>query len=499
MAIIKKFFISLQISSQTVFIMLAACTWFLFYVFSSVVLHEDVNLYSSIAFSVIAGVFSFALLRFLGYFDILRLVPRKSDLLLLFMAMPIGGVAVSVAQEYFFQSATFHTGRIISLTPALTLFVFGVHYYFSGYLLRHGRRRKVVLDVSPSELQTLIHDFKDRGINQYLLFLSRRDLQAHLRAGWSDIDLIIISKKSVTNFEKNPWLVRAHLAGIPIVDYRRVTTNLSGRNRLADTDLWSYVLSARPQTDFMRLYALFKRGFEPVMAGVLAVLFAPLIVVTAIAIKISSPGPVLYKQVRTGYRGKPFMLYKFRSMVCDSEKLGPQWAAKNDSRITPFGKFLRKTRIDELPQLWNVIKGEMSFCGPRPERPEIYARLAEEIPLFSMRTLVRPGITGWAQICAGYAASVEESMLKLEYDLYYIQHMSPRLDIIVLLRTVWVAIAGNGSESSKSTEPIRVREVVGAVAQRAEQPLVSLVPSAAVVELTAADRRKADLKAVANN
>jgi len=127
----------------------------------------------------------------------------------------------------------------------------------------------------------------------------------------------------------------------------------------------------------------------------------------------------------------------------DAEANGLRWASDNDDRTTKLGRFMRRTRLDELPQLWNVIRGEMSFCGPRPERPEIYQALAREIPLFPLRTLVRPGITGWAQVYAGYAASVAESALKLEYDLFYIQNISPRLDLIVLIKTIAVALCGD--------------------------------------------------------
>jgi lipopolysaccharide/colanic/teichoic acid biosynthesis glycosyltransferase len=179
--------------------------------------------------------------------------------------------------------------------------------------------------------------------------------------------------------------------------------------------------------------------------------------ILALVIKMSSPGPIFYRQVRTGYLGRNFTLVKFRSMRADAEVNGPQWASSNDDRVTRVGNFMRKARLDELPQLWNVFKGEMSFFGPRPERPEIYQRLKKEIPLFSMRTIVRPGITGWAQVCAGYAATVEQSSIKLEFDLFYIAHMSLRLDLIVLVKTIQVALFGSEAEKQNSAttpEPV---------------------------------------------
>jgi lipopolysaccharide/colanic/teichoic acid biosynthesis glycosyltransferase len=149
-------------------------------------------------------------------------------------------------------------------------------------------------------------------------------------------------------------------------------------------------------------------------------------------------------------------------MYLNSEVDGPRWASEYDSRVTPIGKILRRTRLDELPQLWNVVKGEMGFFGPRPERPEIHNALRKDIPLFNMRTIVRPGITGWAQVCAGYAASVEESRLKLEYDLYYIQHMSLRLDLIILMKTIRVALFGDKASQTPDAAPAaKVGEIAG--------------------------------------
>jgi lipopolysaccharide/colanic/teichoic acid biosynthesis glycosyltransferase len=329
----------------------------------------------------------------------------------------------------------------------------------------------------PFEAQILLSDFQAHGLNDCVELLTRRDLQVRMRAGKKDIDLIIISRRATQQFKGNPWLLRAHLAGIPIMDYRTVTASLSGRCRLTDADLWSYVLAARPQTHFLRLYTEAKRLIEPVIALVLAIVLSPVMAAVAVAIRYSSPGPILYRQVRAGYKGRPFTLLKFRSMVQDSEKNGPQWARENDSRVTPVGVFIRKTRLDELPQLWNVFVGDMSFCGPRPERPEIYAKLEEEIPIFSLRTIVRPGITGWAQVFAGYAASVEESLLKMEYDLYYIQHMSPRLDLVILIQTIWVAIFGDAQVKNKE----KVQEVKERSA-RALALLEASVPAEKVFE-----------------
>jgi exopolysaccharide biosynthesis polyprenyl glycosylphosphotransferase len=171
----------------------------------------------------------------------------------------------------------------------------------------------------------------------------------------------------------------------------------------------------------------------------------PLLVLSAIAIKLTSEGPVFYQQERVGLHGRIFMVLKFRSMHADAEaKTGPQWASENDGRITRIGAILRKFRIDELPQLFNVLKGDMSFVGPRPERPYFVERLKQDIPYYDVRHYVRPGITGWAQVKHSYGASVADSYQKLQYDLYYQKHMSLLLDLTIVFKTMRVVFAGRG-------------------------------------------------------
>jgi len=178
----------------------------------------------------------------------------------------------------------------------------------------------------------------------------------------------------------------------------------------------------------------------------LLVLFLPVIPFVAIAIKLTSPGPVLYRQLRAGLRGRTFTLLKFRTMCCDAEdSTGPAWAQEDDPRITPLGHWLRKTRLDEIPQLWNVFCGDMDFVGPRPERPEFEEELARKIPYYGIRHVIRPGITGWAQICYEYGASIEKSKEKLKYDIYYIKNMGLGLDLFIILRTLKVVLLGRGA------------------------------------------------------
>jgi exopolysaccharide biosynthesis polyprenyl glycosylphosphotransferase len=197
-----------------------------------------------------------------------------------------------------------------------------------------------------------------------------------------------------------------------------------------------------------KIYDALKRGFDIVSAfflGVIAVVLSPFI---AIAIKIDSPGPIFYRQKRVGQDNRIFEIIKFRSMVTDAEKNGAQWAAKNkrDPRVTRVGNILRKTRLDELPQLLNVLKGEMSFVGPRPERPEFVfgTTMQKEVPFYQVRHLVKPGLTGWAQINYEYGSSYSDTLQKLQYDFYYLKNRSFLLDLSILLKTIKVVVSRKG-------------------------------------------------------
>lgn len=182
-----------------------------------------------------------------------------------------------------------------------------------------------------------------------------------------------------------------------------------------------------------------------VVSLALLLLLLPLALLLACLVKLDSPGPVLYRQERVGLHGRPFRLLRFRSMRADAEAAGPRWAAQADPRVTRVGRLMRLTRMDELPQLLNVLGGSMSLVGPRPERPCFVAQLAEAIPHFHERTRVRPGITGWAQVNHPYGASVEDARQKLAYDLYYVQHRSLLLDLRILLATVRVVLTAAGA------------------------------------------------------
>ena len=189
-----------------------------------------------------------------------------------------------------------------------------------------------------------------------------------------------------------------------------------------------------------------KRVFDIISATVLILLSAPVMLVTALLIKCESKGPALYRQERVGQNGRSFSIAKFRSMRTDAESDGkPRWASTNDDRVTRVGQVIRRLRIDELPQLFNVLRGDMSMVGPRPERPYFVEKLTQDIPFYALRHSVKPGVTGWAQVRYAYGATVEDSLEKLQYDLYYVKNHTLFLDLVVLIETVSVVLTGRGA------------------------------------------------------
>jgi sugar transferase (PEP-CTERM system associated) len=240
-------------------------------------------------------------------------------------------------------------------------------------------------------------------------------------------------------------LLRAKLSGVRVEDATTTYERLTGKILIDDLKPSWLIFSDGFRAS--RITRFLKRMLDLSLSIIGVVLASPLMALTALAVKIDSPGPVLYSQERVGENGRVFTVYKFRSMRTDAERGGqPIWARDKDDRITRIGRFIRVTRLDELPQLWNVLRGDMSFVGPRPERPFFVEQLAREIPFYLQRHAVKPGLTGWAQVKYQYGSSVEDAMEKLRYDLYYIKHLSIFFDLTIVLDTVKVILFGKGAK-----------------------------------------------------
>jgi sugar transferase (PEP-CTERM system associated) len=258
------------------------------------------------------------------------------------------------------------------------------------------------------------------------------------------VDRVIVALKDRRSAMPVAELLDLRMHGVRIDDGTSLCEKLFGQIELSELHP-SWIIFGdgfRPS----RSYQVIRQGLSIIAALILSILTLPLIPIIAILIKASSPGPVLYRQKRVGLQGKTFYCYKFRTMRSDAEAdSGPTWACDEDPRITKAGKFLRASRLDEIPQLWNVLRGDMEFVGPRPERPEFVEWLNREIPYYQLRHVVPPGITGWAQVCYKYGNTVEDSKEKLRYDLYYIKNASLGLDLMITFQTIKTVVLGRGA------------------------------------------------------
>jgi sugar transferase (PEP-CTERM system associated) len=259
------------------------------------------------------------------------------------------------------------------------------------------------------------------------------------------IDRIVVAMGERRGLLPTDRLLQLSLAGEVSIEegasfYERVTGRVS-LNMIRPSWL---IFSSRGRQ--AKLATLSREAVHWLVALLGLALSLPLVALTAILVKLDSRGPVFYKQDRVGKNGRTFVLVKFRSMRVDAEKSGPVWASKSDDRTTRVGRIIRKVRIDEIPQFWNILRGEMSFVGPRPERPHFVAQLAEEIPYYEQRHLIAPGLTGWAQIKYPYGASIEDARQKLQYDLFYIKNHGLILDAIIMFETIKIILFGRGAQ-----------------------------------------------------
>jgi len=289
---------------------------------------------------------------------------------------------------------------------------------------------------SPNEREHLVSTFGTLGEGQTLTDV--------VRASGVDEIVVALSERRGGSMPMRE-LLDCKLSGVRVTDIAAYFEQTAGQIRLDAVSAGWLIFGDGFNQGFLRTTV--KRLFDIVCALVLLVVASPVMLIAALAIRLESPGGILYRQERVGLEGKPFDVVKFRSMRSDAEKDGvPRWATAGDSRVTRVGKVIRKLRIDELPQLFSVLFGQMSLVGPRPERPYFVETLTQEIPFYAVRHSVKPGVTGWAQVSYQYGSSQEDTVNKLQYDLYYVKNHSLFLDLVILFETVGVVLTGKGAQ-----------------------------------------------------
>jgi exopolysaccharide biosynthesis polyprenyl glycosylphosphotransferase len=357
---------------------------------------------------------------------------------------------IVVATIYFTRSDVAGIlGRGILLGSYLIFFVItiGVKYAVYQYLKVLKESWNWLVIGSDQLIQRLSKDIKSgTNIGNVEHIVQNQDgieieLSEMLKKKWSGL---IIATKAQLHGEISKLLLHKKLEGLPILDLFQIYEKFWQKIPIFFIeDRWFLTIDGFSISS-NKIGLRLKRLFDIFISIVVLVITWPIMLISYFLIKFDSLGPAIFKQTRTGKDGQDFFIYKFRSMYIDAEKDGVKWAQTNDSRVTRVGKYIRLFRIDELPQLFNVINGDMSFIGPRPERPEFNNMLEREIPYYQLRHLVRPGITGWAQVQYPYGASVDDAIEKLQYDLYYIKNYSFLLDLRILLKTIKVILFGKG-------------------------------------------------------
>jgi len=318
------------------------------------------------------------------------------------------------------------------------------------YLIVRIRGKRILFTITAEEAVPLLERIQ-LGIGaSRITEISPRGLERSLER----IERWIVTTKPVDSETLSRLICKAHLSGVQIGALDSFLLEELDPVVPANSPQLIHLLARHGvhQGVGLKLYTQVKYLLEPLIAFVFFLLLSPILLAVAIAVKLSSPGPVIYSQKRVGFHDRVFRIYKFRSMRHNAENGKAAWAlaSKNDPSLTPIGAFLRSSHLDELPQLWNIIRGDLSFIGPRPERPEFVRELSEQFPLFKLRPLLKPGITGWAQIKQGYANTIEDSRKKLELDLFYLVKHSPKLDLKICLMTFAVLVSGGTEEIKRN-------------------------------------------------
>jgi exopolysaccharide biosynthesis polyprenyl glycosylphosphotransferase len=411
-----------------------------------------------------ANLFSCATYILRMYSPPMRRQGRLQAVLSLLVATLLGLTTVLVL-SYFFYAHTLGRG-VILLGGSTALIAATLHHALLRHNLRNNSDRVAFLVGRPiDEAQThliqeldcrhlrfagivLMHGYKPESDLPVLGHID--DLEEIIEN--LKLDRLLCSEQSLLNPGLSSRFCQLRYSGVTIMSLVTLCEELDQCVPLELlTPQWLLHASGEPHVLYIQKV---KRLFDIAVSAIGIVISSPFLLLGAIAVKISSPGPIFYRQTRSGRFGRNFQITKLRTMRTDAEKDGAVWCSlKGDPRITAVGHFLRRYRIDEIPQLLHVFSGEMSFVGPRPERPEMIKKLAKEIPFYKERLMVQPGITGWAQVNYPYGASTEDAARKLEYDLYYMKHMSLFLDLFILLDTVRTVVSGGIRERGERERP----------------------------------------------
>ena len=313
------------------------------------------------------------------------------------------------------------------------------------YVLGNGARARYIVETlrSRRDAGMEVVDGLDQDSPTGQLERFAADLRA-FRKPTSRIDRVIVAMEDRRGAMPVRELLDLRLNGVIVEEASALMERLSGKLPLdglnPSTLIFTQGFNVKASQQIVR------RLVSITVSAIGLAICLPFIPFIILAVRLSSPGPIFFHQTRVGLRGRHFSVIKFRTMRQDAEAGGAVWAKKNDPRVTPLGRFMRKTRLDEIPQLWNVLRGEMGFVGPRPERPEFVQWLSSQIPFYELRHMIRPGITGWAQVRYQYGASLEETKRKLEYDLYYVKHLSVGLDLLIMFETIKTIILRRGAQ-----------------------------------------------------
>ena len=401
-------------------------------------------------------------LYYTDLYDFRRMGDRKELLIRILQAL--GAASFILAAVYFwFPAAMIGRGIFLISAAIITVVVTGWRTLFDWLTTQVGPTERLLLvGTSPASVALAKELFERRqplGV-EIVGFIDSdparvgapvlnpgvigtiEDIPAIVRA--RNVDRVVVSLSDARGKLPMDKLLDMRLDGVRFDHLASVYEQYTGKIAVENLrPSWLIFSSGFAKTKLVRTG---KRVLDIVAAAAGLVLLAPVLVLAGALIKLTSRGPMLYHQERVGQYGRVFKVHKFRSMRDDAEAgTGAVWAEEEDPRVTPLGRFLRRSRLDEVPQLWNVLVGEMSLVGPRPERPEFVDTLSDSIPFYSLRHVVRPGVTGWAQVRYTYGACVEDAMQKLQYDLYYIKHLTLAFDLIILVSTVKTVIGGRGA------------------------------------------------------